>query len=134
MSTTGGNSAIAWTLLAIAIVVNIAGYLFNMYSQFWWFDEVIHTYTTFALTLILALYAYDVVLTGAQLHPFLLVLVIGAIGLGLGGLWEVAEWMYDTLLTQKDTIKEAPDRLIDLILDTLGALVAGWVTVSMVNK
>lgn len=56
---TSSNRAIAWVLVAIAAVVNIAAYIFNWYIQFWWFDEVIHAYSIFALTLVLALYACD---------------------------------------------------------------------------
>jgi VanZ family protein len=134
MSATSGNSTLAWTLLAIAVVANIAGYLFNLYSQFWWFDEVIHAYTIFALTLVIALYAYGVVLTGAYRHTFLLILMIAAIGLAIGGLWEVAEWIYDALFTAQNTIKSVPDRLVDLIMDTLGGLVAGWMVVRMVKQ
>jgi hypothetical protein len=134
MSTTGGNRAIVWVLLAIAILVNIAGFVFGLYSQFVWFDEVVHCYTSFAVTLPLALYAYGAVLTGARNHTFALILVITAIGLALGGLWEVAEWLYDTLFTQQNTIKSVPDRLIDLIVDAIGAFVAGIVTIKMVSK
>jgi hypothetical protein len=134
MSTTGGNKGIAWALLAIAAAANVAGYVFGWYDQFWWWDEAIHAYTTFAVTLVLALYTYGTVLTGARQHPFLLVLIIATIALGLGGLWELAEWGYDTLLTQQNTIKSVPDRLVDLIMDTLGGFVAGWVLLRMVNK
>lgn len=131
---TSSNRAIAWVLVAIAAVVNIAAYIFNWYIQFWWFDEVIHAYSIFALTLVLALYAYGTVLTGAAQHPLLLVITIAAIGVGIGGIWEVAEWLYDMLLTQQNTIKGTPDRLIDLVMDTLGGLVAGWLTVRMVAR
>ena len=70
---------------------------------------------------------------GATQHPFLLVMTIAAIGVGIGGVWEIAEWLYDMFLTQHNTIKGTPDRLIDLIMDTLGGLVAGWLTIKMVN-
>lgn len=73
-------------------------------------------------------------LTGAAQHPLLLVITIAAIGVGIGGIWEVAEWLYDMLLTQQNTIKGTPDRLIDLVMDTLGGLVAGWLTVRMVAR
>ncbi len=134
MSTSTGNSALAWILLAIAVVVNIAGYMFNLYQQFVWFDEVVHAYTIFALTLVIALYAYGAVLTGVERHTFGLILMITAIGLAIGGLWEVAEWLYDAWITQQNTIMAVPDRLIDLIMDTIGGLAAGWLTVSMVRK
>ncbi len=134
MKTTTTNSRLAWILLAIAVVVNIAGYIFNLYSQFVWFDEVIHAYTTFAMTLAVALYAYGPVLTGAHKHTILFILMVTSIGLAIGGVWEVAEWVYDWLLIQKNTIKSVPDRLIDLIMDSVGGVVAGWMAVSMLEK
>ncbi len=134
LSTTSGNRAIVWILLGIAVVANIAGYLFNLYSTFVWFDEVIHAYTIFAMTLPLALYAYGKALTGAHRHSFMLILLITSMGLAIGGLWEVAEWIYDWLFTKNNTIKSVPDRLIDLVVDTIGGLVSGWVALSMIKK
>lgn len=134
MSTTSGNSTLAWILLAIAIAGNIAGFVFNLYDQLRWFDEVIHAYTIFALTLVAALYAYGAVLTGAHAHTFLFILMVTSIGLAIGALWEVAEWLYDWLFASQNTIKSVPDRLIDLIMDTIGGLVVGWLTVSMLKK
>lgn len=134
MSTTSGNTTIAWILLAIGIAAAVAGIFFNWYSQFVWFDEVIHAYNFFAMTLLLALYLYGDVLTGAPQHSFVLILTVALIAVGLGGLWEVGEWLYDTWFTQPNTIKSQADRLIDLLMDGLGGLVAGWVLVSMVKK
>jgi hypothetical protein len=134
MSTTTGNQALAWILLAIGVAAAIAGIFFGWYSSLWWFDEAIHAYNFFAITLVVALYMYGAVLTGAYRHAFLLILTVALIAVGLGGLWEVGEWLYDTLATQQNTIKSLPDRLIDLIMDGIGGLVAGWVAVSMVKK
>ena len=134
MSTTPGNRTLAWILLAIGIAAAVAGIFFGWYSQFWWFDEAIHAYNFFAMTLVLSLYLYGIVLTGAQQHSLVLILTVGLIAVGIGGLWEVAEWLYDIWFTQQSTIKSVPDRLIDLLMDGLGGLVAGWVLVSMVKK
>ena len=34
--------ATAWMLLILAGVANIAGYAFDLYQPFWWFDRVLH--------------------------------------------------------------------------------------------
>lgn len=128
------NFKLVWMFLAIAIVANIAGYMFNLYRQFIWFDEVIHAYTIFALALAAALYTYGTVLTGARTHTLLFILVVTSLGLAIGGLWEVAEWVYDWWLTEQNAIKSVPDRLIDLIMDTIGGVVAGWMAVSMLKQ
>ncbi len=133
MATTIGNRIIAWWLLAIAVLANIAGYVFNLYRQFVWFDEVVHAYTIFAITLVLALFLYGAALTGAGDHTLLLVLVIASVGLALGALWEVAEWAYDQVVSG-NAIKGKTDTIIDMIVDTLGALVAGWLASWMVRR
>ncbi len=126
------NRAIAWGLLAIAVVVNIAGYLFNLYDRLWWFDEVLHGYTIGAITLVLGLALYGTVLTGVDARPVLLVLVIAAVGLAVGALWEVGEWAYDQVVAG-NAIKGKRDTILDMIMDTFGALAAGVAAVPMVN-
>ncbi|HEV2091540.1 MAG TPA: hypothetical protein VGR18_00040, partial [Rubrobacter sp.] len=42
----------------------VAGIVFNLYDRFHWYDEVIHAYNFFALTLVAAVYAYGAILTG----------------------------------------------------------------------
>lgn len=132
---TQSNLTIAWVLLVVGIVLAVAGQFFNWYTSFWWFDEVTHLYNFFALALVAGLYLYRTVLTGVERHGVLLVLVVAAVGLAFGALWEVAEFIYDWFFRpQVSTIKSVPDRLIDLILDSAGALVAGWLALWMARK
>ena len=91
MYTTSGNRAIVWVFVVIAILVNVAGYALNLYDRFGWFDEVIHTYTSFTLTLLLALLLYGDVLSGVRRSPLLLVLTVASLGIAIGALWEIAE-------------------------------------------
>ena len=127
---TGGEKTTAWVLLAIAIAANAAGYFANLFQQIGWYDDVVHGYTIFALTLLLALYMYGATLTGASTHGFLLVLTVASVGLAIGGLWEVAEWAYDQF-EPGNAIKGKLDTILDLIWDSIGALVAGVVAVAM---
>ena len=63
---------------------DIAGYSLNWYQEFWWFDKVLHAYTTFAVTLPLALLLYGAVLAGMRDHRFILVLTtIANLGVAL---------------------------------------------------
>lgn len=128
-----GEWTTAWVILGIAIAANAAGYFLNLFSQIKWYDDVVHGYTTFAVTLVVALALYGSVLTGAANHGLLLVLAVTGIGLGIGGLWEIAEWTYDQFFAQGNAIQGKMDTIIDLILDTAGALVAGILTASMVR-
>ncbi len=109
---------------------HIVGYAFDLYQRFWCFDKLLHSYTTFAVTLLVALLLYGRALTGARDHRFLLVLVIAGLGRALGTLWEFAEWGYERA-TPVDAIKGNRDTITDLIVDIGGALVAGWVATRM---
>jgi len=133
MYTSSANRAVVWGFVIIAILVNIAGYWLNLYDRFVWFDEVVHTYTSFALTLLSALLLYGEVLGGVRKRPILLVLTIASLGVALGALWEIAEWGYDQVSAGNDILGKR-DTMIDLILDTLGAVAAGIVSVEMVEE
>lgn len=130
---TTGEKTTAWVLLAIAIAANAAGYFLNWFGKFAWYDDVVHGYTIFALTLVLALYMYAASITGASDHAFLFVLTVASVGLAIGGLWEVAEWAYDQWFAQNNAILGKTDTILDLVWDSLGALVAGVVALVMVR-
>ncbi|MEW5930509.1 MAG: hypothetical protein AB1941_23870 [Gemmatimonadota bacterium] len=139
-ATTGGGTStspahrrLAWGFLAAAGIANAAGYLFGLYARFAWVDEALHACTIFALTLVLALYLYGTVLTGARRHELLLVLTVACVGLALGALWEVGEWGFDQLVSG-DVIKGKRDTIVDLAMDAGGALAAGWVAAGMVRR
>ncbi len=112
----------AWAAIAIAAIVNAAGYLFNLY-RFAGFDKVLHGYTLFAITFVVAYFCDDRVLTGQRKHPVLLFLAVTLIGVGIGGVWEVLEWWYD-MTTAANTIRGKYDTMFDLVVDTAGAALA----------
>jgi hypothetical protein len=128
---TTGEKTTAWILLAIAIAANAAGYFLNWFGQIPWYDDVLHGYTIFALTLLLALYMYGASITGASGHAFLFVLTVASVGLAIGGLWEVAEWAYDQAVAPGNAILGKIDTILDLVWDSIGALVAGVVALAM---
>lgn len=132
MIATRSQQALAWILLVIGLLASGAGSLWNLYSKIFWYDEVVHGYNFFALALVVAVYAYGVVLTGADRHGLLLVLVIASLGLALGALWEIAEWTYDQLV-RPNVILPKTDTIIDLMVDTAGALLAGFVRLRMLR-
>ena len=132
--TTWRQRATAWGLAAFGALAAVASVVLGLYSRFPWFDEALHAYNFFALTLLVAVYAYGVVLTGGRRHGFLLVLVIAAIGLALGAAWEIAEFGYDHFIAKPNVILPKLDTIVDMILDTLGALVAGLVCLRMLRR
>lgn len=133
MIATRSQQALAWGLLVIGLLASGAGVVWNLYSKIFWYDEVVHGYNFFALALVVAVYAYGVVLTGTDRHGLLLVLVIAGLGLALGALWEVVEWGYDHFIAKPNVILPKTDTIIDLMVDTAGALLAGFVRLRMLR-
>ncbi len=130
MREVSANRPVVWIVLLIAVAINVAGYVLNLFQQIWWYDDVIHGFTFFALTLWLALLLYGSVLGGAETHAVALVLTITIFGLGLGALWEIAEWAYDHLSGPQNVIMGKTETILDFIWDTIGAFVAAvWATV-----
>ena len=133
MNATRSQQVLAWGLLAAGLAASVAGSLWNLYDKIFWYDEVVHGYNFFALTLVVAIYAYGTVLTGAGGHKLLLVLAITSMGLAMGALWEIAEWTYDQFV-RPNAILPKTDTIIDLIVDTAGALAAGTIRLRMLRK
>ena len=122
-ATTRGR-VIAWVLLAILGLMNAAGYVLDLYARFWWFDRILHRCTIFAVTFWLALFMCNLVLRGGRGRDVLVVLMIASVGLAIGALWEVAEWGFDRI-APGDVIKGKHDTIIDIVMDTAGAVLAG---------
>ncbi|MBU8541928.1 hypothetical protein [Falsiroseomonas tokyonensis] len=124
MQATSKGRAIAWFLLVVLGVANVAGYAFDLYQRFWWFDRILHGCTILAVTLWLALFVFGPVIEGGRGRSFLAVLLLASVGIALGALWEVAEWGFDQI-APGDVIKGKHDTIIDIVMDTAGALLAG---------
>ena len=119
MEATPGGRAIAWFLAVALGVANAAGYLLDLYARFWWFDRILHACTISAITFWLALFVCRRALRGG--HGVLSALMIASVGVAIGALWEVAEWGFDRI-APGDVIKGKFDTIIDIVMDTFGAL------------
>ena len=131
MQTSTKNQVIVWALVALAVVGDVAIFVFRNLLP--WYDGILHGYATFAYTLLFGLFAYGAVFRGAREHRLLLVLAIASVGLALGALWEIAEWAYDRIV-RPNVILGKFDTIVDLIMDALGALAAGVVCLKMLKK
>lgn len=116
---------VAWGLLVVGLLASGASSIFELYSALPWFDEVLHLEIPLALTLLMGLYGYGVVLTGAREHGLLLVLTIAGMGLALAAVWEVWEWIYDQLV-RPNAILGKTDTIIDMVMGAMGSLAAGY--------
>lgn len=105
-------------LFVLAAILNACGWVFNFWDRIPYYDPVTHAYTTFATALALGFLAYYSVTVHFRERGWLFALSVASFGLSLGGLWEIFEWS----ISVKQTYQSVA---IDLIADTLGALVAG---------
>lgn len=133
MEATSAGRVIAWALIVSLGAANIAGYAFDLYRQFWWFDRVLHASTILAVTLWLALFVFGKALNQEDGRRALVVLLVASVGVALGALWEVAEWGFDQI-APADVIKGKYDTLLDVVMDTVGAVLAGILAVKLARS
>ncbi len=131
--------------IQIIIVLFIYGALFlgmarDWYRQIWWWDSVMHGFSGIALGFTGFLILYTLHKSNKlQASPFLIVLFSFCFALAMGALWEIFEFGMDHFFERdmqraRFSIEEIKDygstRLViydtmwDLILDSLGALIA----------
>lgn len=126
---TPAGRRIAWGLAAALALANAAGYAFDLYARFWWFDRVLHAATLLAVTYWAAVFVLRRVLTGIGRHRLVLAATIACVGVAVGAWWEVAEWAFDRV-APGDVIKGKYDTVIDVVMDTLGAALGAWMSLS----
>ncbi len=105
-------------LLIVGATVNAAGYILGLWHERTLFDEIVHAFTTFAgMTALIWMATRD----GRILNRASALTVVGfalLAGFILGLIWEGFEWVIGIIGNQRDT-------LIDLAMDSLGAVTAG---------
>ncbi len=72
-------------------------------------------------------------LTVFRSHKLVYVLTIASFGIALGALWEVAEWSAEQLLNTQ-VIPGLDDTIIDLIMDSLGAVAAALLSLRTLQE
>lgn len=111
-------------LLIVAGTVNAAGYILGLWHERTLFDEIVHAFTTFVVMIALLWMATR---DGRPLSqasgPSVVVSALVA-GLVLGLAWEAFEWIIGIIGDQRDT-------LVDLAMDSVGAVTAGIVFASL---
>ncbi len=105
-------------LFVIAALLNAVGWAWGAFHWPGPYDEITHAFTSFAVTLSLGLLTFYSVRAHFEPHSILFVLIIASFGIAIGGVWEIFEWATGFIGTLEDTV-------VDLIMDTIGALAAG---------
>lgn len=126
-------------LFVIAALINAGGWAWDLYNKPGPYDEIAHFYTMFAITLAIGFIFYSELMEGFSSHRVLFVLTIASLGIALGALWEVVEWLAD-FATPKQVVSGLTDTITDIMLDSGGALLAALLNVwglherSLVNE
>jgi len=110
-------------LFVLAALLNAGGWVLGLFYQPGLYDEIVHAFTNFAVTLALSFLAYSSMLIIFRNHKLLYLLTITSLGIAIGALWEVAEWTAGIVLST-EVIESLNDTIIDLIMDSLGAAIA----------
>ncbi|MCB8944463.1 MAG: hypothetical protein H6658_12005 [Ardenticatenaceae bacterium] len=120
-------------LLSIILVVHLTlGLALDFYNSFSHYDKLLHYGNSVLVSFIGFMVAYALYFTG-RLHasPVAVVWVILLMTLGIGALWEIAEYGSDQLLyghidtIQKQQGSPTLDPLDDTMLDLIGNLIGG---------
>jgi hypothetical protein len=134
----GGAGVVAWLVrplllprvyylaLVLALTLQAWGEALGLYDAVPWFDNVVHFMVPFfgAPTLYIVLARLDVVpdprddTTGR--HYAGIAIIAFALGVALGGLWEIVEWSSDNVAGSSLQLGN-DDTVGDLIADSLGA-------------
>jgi uncharacterized membrane protein len=101
------------------------GDLHNYYTRFSWWDLVAHAGSSLVIGLVgfiflFVLYQRDKV----RARPITLVLFSFCFALAIGALWEIVEFALDTTLGLNMQKSGLVDTMTDLIVNTIGALIA----------
>ncbi len=133
--------------IQIIIILFIYGSLFlglarEWYHRIWWWDSLMHAFSGLALGFSGFLILYVLYKSGKmQTSSFLIVLFSFCFAVTMGTLWEIFEFSVDIIFSQADmqrtkTMEEVIayghprlaiyDTMRDLILNTIGALIASF--------
>lgn len=126
--------------LLTAIIIFIYSTLFlgevhNFYERFWWWDVILHTGSAVGFGLmgaiILILLFRQKKVTAS---PVLVSVFVFTFALAIGAVWEIFEFAMDKFLGFSMQENSLADTMADLIVDSIGALLAAGVTYSYLTQ
>jgi hypothetical protein len=120
-------------LFVLAALLNATGWVWNLFGMPGPYDEIVHAYTTSAITLALSFLVYGSMLNIFRNHTLLYLVTITSFGIAIGALWEVTEWSAGKILSTQ-VIESLDDTIIDLVMDTLGAGLAALISLWALRK
>ncbi len=117
-------------VLITSAVIFIYGTIFlgeavNFYEKFWWWDVLMHTGSALGFGLIgVIVLVYIFGRRKVATHPMMLAVFSFAFALAIGVLWEIFEYAVDQFFGTNMQKSGLDDTMLDLIVDTVGAVIA----------
>jgi len=116
-------------LLAMVFLfaANFLGSIMNFYEMFWWWDMLLHTFSGVLLGFGGIVIVYTLNSTpniAVNLSPFFIALFAFTFAVSMGAVWEIHEFTMDSLLGWNMQRSGLVDTMWDLIVDSIGALIA----------
>jgi len=119
-------------LFVLGLGANAAGYAWHFFKTVGPYDELVHGFTIFAITLALGIAVFRRVAPTFRDHPALFVVAVASFGIAVGALWEVAEWLLD-LIPGLTILNGYTDTITDLIMDAIGASLAALLSLAVLD-
>jgi len=115
-------------LILFCILLNGAGFLWDIFEPIPLYDEIAHVITPFTLVAITAEIVYrfggDDEFFDTPRHALITGSVIGLVG-AIG--WEFVEILLDYLFPAADIDHALPDTIFDIVLGVIGGAAGAWV-------
>lgn len=98
------------------------GEAFDFYNRFWWWDVVLHGSSAVGFGIVGVVFTL-LMFEGDRYAapPYAVAIIAFAIGLSIGALWEIFEFLVDQSLGTNMQKSGLVDTMTDLMVDTLGA-------------
>lgn len=121
------------TLVVFMFAAVFLGKVGGAYEHFWWWDAALHTSSGFILAFIGFLVLYiKVQQNKIQASRLLFGLIVFSMALAFGAVWEIFEFIVDSLLSGNLQRGSLRDTMWDLIVDSLGALVMAKIGIRII--
>lgn len=106
----------------------------RFYARFWWWDLMLHSFSSLVMGLIGFLFIYVFHMTNRiQLAPVYVAMVSFGFAVTIGTLWELFEFLMDWSFGFNMQKSGLVDTMTDLLVDVIGAVIAAFIGYSYVK-
>jgi len=113
-------------IITACFLVSAAGWAWDWYGRFWWFDVALHMLNPLVMMAGSMFMLWKAGLLSHAPRKGRFVMWSTALGFALGVVWEIFEFTYLPLTW--------PDTILDLVMDTAGAALGGWLAIWLIEQ